>query len=363
MTSAKTTSTRALTEKKMRRAVSDRDPAFDGRFYYAVVTTGVVCRPSCAARPARPENLRFYDDLATAIDAGFRPCKRCRPDQLSAPQALMIDIARYIDAHFEQRITLKDLGTRFGMSSTQLQRKFKSMFSISPKEYQDGLRTRRFQSLLKDGEDVSGAIYEAGFGSPSRVYGEAARNIGMTPGAYRAGGTGETIYYAYRDTALGPLMMAATSRGVCFAQFGSSEKALTTQLKAEFPNADLQVSASKQAPELNDWIAALDAHLESRAPRPDLPLDLRGTAFQISVWRFLLNTKEGDVVSYAEVAAGIEKPKAFRAAATACGANRVAVLVPCHRVLRGDGQIGGYRWGVERKRALLDGERKRRAAQ
>jgi AraC family transcriptional regulator of adaptative response/methylated-DNA-[protein]-cysteine methyltransferase len=239
---------------------------------------------------------------------------------------------------------------------------FKATFGVTPKQYQDAARSERLKDLLKSSGGVADAIFAAGYGSTSRVYGEASRNVGMTPGAYRAGGAGETITYACRDSALGPLLMAATKRGVCFAQFGKSERALIRQLQQEFPNATLRASTATDAQELDAWVEALNEHLSAGAPRPELPLDLRGTAFQIRVWQFLLHVAEGDVVSYSEVAAGIGKPKAVRAAASACGANSIAVLIPCHRVLRSDGGLGGYRWGTERKRALLDAERGRRAA-
>jgi AraC family transcriptional regulator, regulatory protein of adaptative response / methylated-DNA-[protein]-cysteine methyltransferase len=218
------------------------------------------------------------------------------------------------------------------------------------------------KSSLKSGKSVLASIGDAGFQSTSRIYGHATRNLGMAPSVYRAGGLGETIAYAFRNTALGPLLMAATMRGVCFAQFGHSESALLAQLKAEFPRAQVVASTMTQSSELNAWIEALEAHIASSAPRPDVPLDLRGTAFQIQVWKFLLGVPAGSAVSYSEVAQGIGAPKAFRAAASACAANRIAVLIPCHRVLRGNGDLGGYRWGLERKRALLDHERRAGAA-
>ena len=213
---------------------------------------------------------------------------------------------------------------------------------------------------LKAGKRVLESIADAGFESTSRVYGHAPRNLGMTPSAYRRGGAGECIAYAGRRTAMGPLLMAATDRGVCFAQFGDSEAVLIAQLKSEFPRASHAPSQMTSSVELDLWIQALDAHITGDAPRPDLPLDLRGTAFQIRVWRFLLQVPEGSVVSYSEVAAGIGAPSAARAGASACAANRIAVLVPCHRVLRGNGDLGGYRWGTPRKRVLLDQERARR---
>jgi AraC family transcriptional regulator of adaptative response/methylated-DNA-[protein]-cysteine methyltransferase len=210
---------------------------------------------------------------------------------------------------------------------------------------------------LRAGDSVSSAIIEAGFGSTSRVYEQVDGGLGMTPSAYRSGGAGENIWYAVRETALGTMLMAATARGVCFVHLGDDAPTLLAELRIEYPNALLSHSNAEQSPELDVWIDALNQHISSGQPRPDVPLDLRGTAFQLRVWRFLLSIKDGDVVSYAEAAAGIDQPKAVRAAANACGANNVAILVPCHRVLRGDGTLGGYRWGVERKRALLDRER------
>lgn len=344
-------------EPEMREAIAARDKTQDHRFRYAVITTGVFCRPSCASRPARPENLRFFPDTESALTAGFRPCKRCRPTDTEPDPRNLVNVARFIEAHAEERLILRDLAGQAGLSPSRLQRAFKAEFGISPRAYQDAVRMKLLKTALKDGDGVTGAIFSAGYGSLSRVYGERARNIGMTPNAYRAGGAGETIAHARRNTALGPLLMAATDRGVCFAQFGEDPETLLAQLRAEFPNATLVASDAQEAPELDAWVAALQAHLAESAPRPDLPLDLRGTAFQMKVWRFLLSVPEGEVISYAELAAGIEQPRAARAVASACAANRIAVLVPCHRVLRGDGNLAGYRWGLDRKRALLDTER------
>jgi AraC family transcriptional regulator of adaptative response/methylated-DNA-[protein]-cysteine methyltransferase len=352
-----------ISKQQMRDAIRTRDPAYDGRFFYAVITTGVYCRPSCAARPARPENLRFFSSGSEAAAAGFRPCKRCRPDEPAARLKVLVEAGRYIEAHSSERLTLAHLAARAGLSASRFQRAFKAAFGVSPKAYQDAARLNGFKASLKSGDGVSGAMYSAGFGSPSRVYGASSRNIGMTPGVYRAGGAGEVITHACRETPLGTLMMAATDRGVCFAQFGDDTGSLLRQLAEEFPRATLHASPCADSPQLDAWMDALAAHMSEGAPRPELPLDLRGTAFQVRVWRFLLSVPAGDVMSYGEVAAGIEQPKAVRAVASACAANRVAVLVPCHRVLRGDGNLGGYRWGMERKRALLDAERARRQAQ
>lgn len=345
-------------EDAMRKAVAGRDERFDGSFVYGVITTGVYCRPSCKSRPAKAGNVRFFTDPQAAESAGFRACKRCQPRAtLSSAVRLMQSLARYIDKNADQPLSLDLLSEQAHLSPTHLQRTFKAVLGMSPKTYHDAARLRLLKSSLKAGKSVLDSIGDAGFQSTSRIYGHATRNLGMAPSVYRVGGLGQVIAYAFRETVLGPLLMAATERGVCFAQFGDSESALIAQLKSEFPNANVTASTMTQSPELNAWIEALEAHIATSAPSPDVPLDLRGTAFQIQVWKFLLGVPAGSVVSYAEVAEGMGTPKAFRAAASACAANRIAVLVPCHRVLRGDGGLGGYRWGLERKRALLDHER------
>jgi len=341
-------------------AISNRDAAYDGKFYYGVVTTGVFCRPSCGARRPNRENVRFFDGIEAAKRAGFRACRKCRPDNLKSDMQKLARIARYIATHADERLSLAELARQAHLSPSRLQKAFKAAFGVSPKQFQDAARLDQFKSALRQGEAVTDAIFGAGFGSTSRVYGEASRNLGMTPAAYRAGGAGEKIYHAVRETALGPLMMAATERGVCFAQFGAGFDELLAGLRKEFPQAELVASPGRSGPDLDRWIDALDRHLSRSAPRPDLPLDLRGTAFQLKVWRFLLSVKEGDVLSYGELAREIDEPAAVRAVASACGANRVGVLVPCHRVLRGNGELGGYRWGIERKRTLLDMERRNR---
>lgn len=338
-----------------------RDTSADGAFFYSVRTTGVFCRPSCPSRPARRENVAFHETAAAAEAAGFRPCLRCHPCASggSDPRiALMQAMAEYIAAHAEETLPLALLAEQAGMSASHFQRSFKTVFGVSPRDYQAAARLTRLKARLREGEAVLPAAFEAGYGSTSRVYAQVDGKLGMTPSAYRSGGTGETIVHAVRDTALGPLMMAATARGVCFVQFGADADALLDQLESEFPRAMLVPAGAESATLLDAWMAALADHLAGASPCPELPLDLRGTAFQVSVWRFLMSVKPGEVVSYSELAAGIGAPRAVRAAASACAANRVAVLVPCHRALRADGGMGGYRWGIERKRALLDAERR-----
>jgi AraC family transcriptional regulator of adaptative response/methylated-DNA-[protein]-cysteine methyltransferase len=340
--------------------VQARDKKADGTFFYAVRTTGVFCRPSCAARAARREHVTFTKTAAEAEAAGYRPCRRCHPlaaEGRDPHTSLMQDMAAYIVAHAGEALPLARLADQAGMSPFHFQRRFTAVIGVSPKAYQAAERLRAFKARLREGRSVLGATFDTGYGSTSRVYDQVDGGLGMTPSAYRDFGAGEAIVHAVRDTALGLLMMAATERGVCFVQFGDSAQALLDQLVHEFPRAHLEPAGPGAGGPLDAWMAALAKHLAGAGPCPGLPLDLRGTAFQIRVWRFLMSVKPGDVVSYTALAAGIAAPRSVRAAASACAANRVAVLVPCHRALRADGGLGGYRWGVERKRALLDAER------
>lgn len=346
-------------EAEMRAAIHARDPSHDGVFVYAVLTTGVFCRPSCASRHARPENLRFFLGIDSAMAAGYRPCKRCRPTETGTLDTRLVEVAHHIEAHAETSLTLAELSAISGLPAGTLQRSFTQVFGISPKTYRNAIRMRRYKQHLRDADSVTEAIFAAGFGSTSRVYGEPTRNLGMKPGAYRAGGAGEIIAYACRQTSLGLLMMAASDKGVCCVQFGDTEYALLGALRDEFPRAELVVSSAQNAPELNAWMQALEQHIGAGGPRPDLPLDMRGTVFQMQVWQCLLGVHEGEVLSYRQLAERLGKSSAVRAVASACGKNRIGVLIPCHRVLRSDGGLGGYRWGLERKRQLLEAERKR----
>ena len=351
------TTNNIISDEECREAIKNRDASYDGRFVFGVLTTGVFCRPSCPSRPAKAENIRFYPSPAAATAAGLRPCRRCRPQQQTDS---ITAVAAFIDSRVDEPLTLARLAQEFGLSGGQLQRRFKAAFGVTPKQYQNAARLQRVRQSLRDGSEVTTAIFAAGFGSTSRFYEQIDGRLGMTPSAYRDGGKGEKIAYAVRRTRLGHLLLAATDRGVCFVHFGAGEAALTATLQREYPQATLTRSAAAAAPELDLWIEALDRHLEQGQPLPELPLHLNGTAFQIRVWRFLMGVPAGTVASYAEVARGIGAPKAVRAAANACAANNIALLIPCHRVLRGDGSLGGYRWGGERKRALIDAERRHR---
>jgi AraC family transcriptional regulator of adaptative response/methylated-DNA-[protein]-cysteine methyltransferase len=348
-----------LNEDQCWAAVAGKDPAQDGRFVYAVATTGVYCKPSCASRRPLRRNVRFFATPADAERAGFRACKRCRPSSEASNviNRVVHELARQIDAHPEQSFRLEQLAKRAGYSPFYLQRTFKAVIGSSPKEYQTAARLRTLKHELRRDASVSDAIYEAGFGSGSRVYEKTDGQLGMTPSEYRSGGKGLTISYASGRTPLGLLMIGATDRGICFLQFGAGDRELTAELARQFPAATLQAMPPANQEQFESWMAALNRHLRGLEPRLDLPLDVRGSAFQLIVWRYLQKLPYGEVRSYSEVAAGIGKPSAARAVARACATNHVALLIPCHRVVRGTGELGGYRWGLQRKRVLLDTER------
>ncbi|MEO9276052.1 methylated-DNA--[protein]-cysteine S-methyltransferase [Marinomonas sp. 5E14-1] len=344
-------------EQDMILAVAKRNPLFDGVFYYGVITTGIFCQPSCSTKQAHPDHLRFFPNIESAMTMGFRPCKRCHPAGNDPRHQGVIDLARHIEKHVEEKITLESLSKIVKLSPSRLQKAFKDTFGISPKHYQDALRMKKFKQGLKQGSQVTTAIHASGFSSDSRVYGETLRQIGMTPKTYQKGGIGEEIHYACRSTQFGVLLMAATEKGVCCVQFGDDQGQLIQQLHEEFPNADLKKSSAQDSIELDHWLEALDQHVNHNVPRPNIPLDIRGTAFQITVWQFLTHIREGETMTYKDVAKKIGKPNAVRAVGTACGKNRIGVLIPCHRVLRSDGGLGGYRWGLERKKTLLNNEK------
>lgn len=341
--------------KEALQAVRARNPIYDGRLFFAVVTTGIYCKPSCSSRAAKDENIQFFNTGALAERAGYRACKRCKPELLNKTDAAenntVIKIARFIEAHSQDTLTLASLAEEFNLSAAHLQKKFKAVFGLSPREFQDGIRQHRFKALLREGMSVTDSLYEAGFNSTSRVYEQANSKIGMTPGAYKAGAVGESIRYTCAKTPMGHLMLAATDKGVCFAMFDDSQPKLLELLKTEFPNAD--IVKAKDNKQLDAWYTEIKRFLAAERSMPTIPVDLRGSAFQLKVWHFLQTVAEGKAVNYSQVAQGINQPTAVRAAATACAKNRIALLIPCHRVLRADGGVGGYRWGADLKRELL----------
>jgi AraC family transcriptional regulator, regulatory protein of adaptative response / methylated-DNA-[protein]-cysteine methyltransferase len=345
-------------------AVEARDASRDGSFVYGVVTTGVYCKPSCASRRPLRRNVRFYATPADAEQDGLRACRRCRPDLEHAGKPIDARIRKACDLiaqNAESPLSLAQLASAVGLSPFHLQRRFKAAVGLTPKEFHDAERVRRLKRGLKSASSVTAAIYDAGFGSSSRVYERIDTRLGMTPLEYRRGGRGLAISHASAETPLGLVMIGATDRGICFLQFGTSARALERQLRAEYPEARHAPMAKAQAAAFDAWMHALAAYLEGATTALDLPLDVRGTAFQMRVWRYLQTIPHGDVQSYAEVARGIGRPTAARAVARACATNTIALAIPCHRVIRGDGGLGGYRWGLARKRSLIDRERSARA--
>lgn len=326
-----------------------------GDFLFGVVTTGVYCRPSCAARRPLQRNVRFFETCAEAEAAGLRACLRCRP-KTDSMASQMGELCAYIEQHSDQQLTLADLARRMQMSPFTLQRSFKAATGVTPKHFLEACRLRHLKQHLRSGQDVTGAVYQAGYGSASRVYERAATRLGMTPGQYRAEGAGIEITYAPIDSPLGLLLVGATDRGLCFVQFGPTESQLAEALQREYPRATLRAMAGRDA-QFQAWVDALNAQLRQLDRPAQLPLDVRATAFQMRVWTYLQSIPAGDVRSYRQVAEALGQPKAARAVASACARNVVALVIPCHRVIRGSGALGGYRWGLDRKRALLDGER------
>jgi AraC family transcriptional regulator of adaptative response/methylated-DNA-[protein]-cysteine methyltransferase len=338
-------------------AVSNRDHSFDGIFYVGVLTTGVYCKPSCSARRPLRKNVRFYPTPKAAERDGLRACLRCRPlEGPGAKPSRIQELCRYIEEHAAEPLTLEELAEKAGLGRFHLQRTFKAAVGLSPKQYQEACRLQSLKGALKQSNDVTGAVYDAGFGSPSRVYERADARLGMTPKRYRQGGRGSSITYAIVDSPLGLLLIAATDRGVCFVQFGDTRDGLLGALRKEYPEADLQPIGDPPSAEFRQWMEALNRYLEHKQPSLELPVDVRATAFQMRVWNYLQSIPSGEVRSYGEVAAAIGASSATRAVARACATNPVALAIPCHRVIRGSGQLGGYRWGVERKRELLEME-------
>jgi AraC family transcriptional regulator of adaptative response/methylated-DNA-[protein]-cysteine methyltransferase len=342
------------TDEARWQAVSSRQASADGSFVYAVATTGVYCRPSCAARAARRENVSFHRTPAEAEAAGFRPCKRCRPDGRSPAELRAEAVARacrLID-EAEEPPSLDDLARAAGVSRFYFHRVFKEIVGVTPKAYAAARRRARVQTELRDAPNVTAAIYGAGYNASSRFYENVEAKLGMTPSAYRNGGQDSVIRFAVGECSLGSILVAASDKGVCAIQLGDDPDALVRELQDRFPRAQL-IGADAAFEQL---VARVIGFVEAPAQGLDLPLDVRGTAFQQRVWQALRNIPAGSTASYAEIARRIGQPKAVRAVAQACASNAIAVAIPCHRVVRNDGALSGYRWGVERKRALLEKE-------
>jgi AraC family transcriptional regulator of adaptative response/methylated-DNA-[protein]-cysteine methyltransferase len=337
-------------------AVVARDARFDGAFYFAVRSTGVYCRPSCPSRRPLRSNVLFFPQRKQAEIAGFRACKRCRPATPAARDAraeLVLRACRKIEEQAETPPSLAALATELRISPFHLQRTFKRVLGISPREFADACRIAQFKAGVRSGESVAAAMYGAGYGSSSRLYERAPAQLGMTPGEYRSGGRGMKLGYTIVASPLGRLLVAATERGVSAVCIGDSDAKLTAALREEYPAAEI-VSGSEH---LAQWTRDIVRHLQGALPHLDLPVDIRATAFQWRVWQELRRIPRGATRSYGEVARRIGRPRAVRAVARACATNPVAIVIPCHRVVRADREPGGYRWGAQRKRELLARER------
>jgi AraC family transcriptional regulator of adaptative response/methylated-DNA-[protein]-cysteine methyltransferase len=343
-----------LTDPERWQALVHRDPGADGAFVYGVTTTGVYCRPTCASKRPNRGNVRFFDRWEEAEGAGFRPCRRCAPSSLRAKdphREAILRACQLMDAA-EMPPSLDDLARTVGYSPSYFHRLFKRIVGVTPKQYAMEKRLNRVRDNLQAGTTVTEAVYEAGFGSGSRFYEDAAASLGMKPSTYRKGGRGMRIRFAVTQCFLGWVLIAATEKGVCAIEFADAPGILEERLRARFSKAEFLESD----PAFREWSARVLAYLESPHDGLDLPLDVRGTAFQRRVWMALCEIPPGSTASYGEIAARLGNPKAARAVAGACGANAVAVAIPCHRAVRSDGSLGGYRWGYERKRKLLERE-------
>jgi AraC family transcriptional regulator, regulatory protein of adaptative response / methylated-DNA-[protein]-cysteine methyltransferase len=336
-------------------AVCRRAPAADGAFYYAVLTTGVYCRPSCPARQPRRENVAFYASCAEAERAGFRPCRRCRPDEPSLHErhAAAVREACHRIEEAEELPSLKSMAQAAGMSTYHFHRIFKAACGMTPKRYAEACRARKMRDELVARGTVTEAIYGAGFNSNGRFYAASSDILGMTATQFRAGGQGTEIRFAVGECSLGAILVAATHKGVCAIEFGDDPEKLVRAFQDRFPKARL-IGGDK---EFEAQVARVVGFVEAPERGLDLPLDIRGTAFQQRVWDAISAIPAGSTASYTELARRIGAPKLVRAVASACASNAIAVAIPCHRVVRIDGSLSGYRWGVERKRALLDREK------
>lgn len=342
-----------LNEEQCWQAVVTRDRTADGTFVFAVRSTGIYCRPSCPARRPRREQVIFFRQMQEAEVAQFRPCRRCYPQYASVPepQAEMIEqVCRYIETYLDAPLRLIDLSQQFHLSPYHLQRTFKRIKGMTPRQYVESCRLAHFKARLQDGVAVTSALHDAGYHSSSSMYERVPTQLGMTPTAYQHGGKSMHISYTIVEIPLGYILIAATARGVAVVRFGDAESTLQADLVREYPEAELE----RDEQGLGPWVTLLLDYLQGQSIPPTVPLDVRASAFQWKVWEALRAIPIGSTRSYREIAQAIGQPTAARAVANACAANPVAVFIPCHRVVRGNGQLGGYHWGVERKQQLLD---------
>jgi AraC family transcriptional regulator, regulatory protein of adaptative response / methylated-DNA-[protein]-cysteine methyltransferase len=337
------------------KAVQNNDPRFNGAFVYGVNSTGIYCKPSCASRLPKRENVSFFDSVQMAENEGFRACLRCRPQRSEAanPQIETVLRACAILERGDEQISLGDLSAEVSLSAAHLQKIFKEITGVSPKKYAEIKRLEKFKNEIKNGSDVTGAMYEAGFGSSSRLYENVSEKLGMTPKTYAGKGKNMTINYTITDCELGKLLVARTPRGVCAVTFGDDEKTLAENLFNEYKNAAI----TEDNAGLKEFVEAVLANLNGTNKSLELPLDVQATVFQMRVWELLRKIPYGETVSYSDMAEKLGNKNAVRAVAAACASNRVALVIPCHRVVGKSGALSGYRWGVERKKAILEKEK------
>jgi len=354
------TSNNIVNEEIFWTAVVARDRRMDGQFVFGVSSTKIYCRPSCPSRRPHRERVSFFSLPEAAEQSGFRACKRCKPQRATIldPQIAMVrQVCRYIRANQTNTLDLSELATHAGVSSFHLQRTFKSIMGVSPRQYATAERFGEFKAKLREGETVTNALYDAGLNSSRRLYEQAADELGMTPATYGRHGRGARIVFTTTKCSLGQLLVATTERGLCGVKIGDSDAELEQQLRNEFFAAEIDRADST----LNGTVKDVLGLIENKAPHPDLPLDIRATAFQRQVWEQLRSIPYGKTVSYGDVAKALGNPGAVRAVGRACGSNPVALVIPCHRVVREDQSLGGYRWGLERKKKILDHEAKKKS--
>jgi AraC family transcriptional regulator of adaptative response/methylated-DNA-[protein]-cysteine methyltransferase len=346
-----------MNDEQYWQAVQRRDREADGTFVYAVRSTGIYCRPICPARRPSRAQVVFFARPEEAERGGFRACLRCHPRESVMPSGQpqwVQEACRYIEAHADETLTLNALSAQVNISVYHLQRTFKRALGVTPRQYAEAQRLARLKSRLKEGDTVTSAMYEVGYGSSSRLYERASSQLGMTPRKFRQGGEGVSIHYTIVDCTLGRLMVAATQKGICFVSLGDGDDELLAELRRDYALADIRHDPARLGP----WVRAIVGFLSGQETKLDLPLDVRATAFQWRVWRELQAIPYGSTRSYRDIAAALGTPKAIRAVGRACATNPVSLVIPCHRAVRADGGLAGYRWGIARKQKLLDRERK-----
>jgi AraC family transcriptional regulator, regulatory protein of adaptative response / methylated-DNA-[protein]-cysteine methyltransferase len=343
----------ARTADKYWRATLDRDRRADGDFVLAVRSTHIYCRPSCPARRPLRSNVTFFRTREEAERQGYRPCLRCRPNEVAASSALVARAASYLGDSTEENMRLSQIARELNSNTATLRRAFRQVTGLTPRELAEALRVKRFKNLLRSGKNITDALYETGYGSSSRVYERSNAQLGMTPATYQKGGKGMKLEYTIAKSPVGKVLVAATARGVSAVYLGDAQNKLLAELKNEYPQAEI----SEAAGSTQRWVREIVQRIEGKPAQEDLPLDLQATAFQRRVWQELQQIPRGSTRTYSQVARAMGAPKAVRAVARACAVNPVSVVVPCHRVVREDGKVSGYRWGLQRKEQLLASER------